>query len=111
MRADRTKRSLLVWALPKKEGVCCVDWGFKSISGSCFPNPRNMANQISGPATPLRQVPKISFRVLIIGRANAGKTSIMQRICDTTQSPVVYRKMYDKHKAYEQEIVSIPTFL
>ncbi|PPQ94589.1 hypothetical protein CVT25_011902 [Psilocybe cyanescens] len=35
---------------------------------------------------------KIRFRVLIIGRANAGKTSILQRVCGTTQSPVVYRR-------------------
>ena len=36
-------------------------------------------------------VPKIPFRVLIIGRANAGKTSILQRVCETTESPVIYR--------------------
>ncbi|KAH9167609.1 hypothetical protein EDB89DRAFT_2245632 [Lactarius sanguifluus] len=39
-----------------------------------------------------RRTPKITFRVLIIGRANAGKTSILQRICDTTDSPVIYRR-------------------
>jgi len=33
----------------------------------------------------------IKFRVLIIGRANAGKTSILQRVCDTTESPEIYR--------------------
>jgi len=33
----------------------------------------------------------VKFRVLIIGRANAGKTSILQRVCDTTESPEVYR--------------------
>ena len=38
-----------------------------------------------------RPIPKIQFRVLIIGRANAGKTSILQRVCDTTESPVIYR--------------------
>jgi septin family protein len=32
----------------------------------------------------------IKFRVLIIGRANAGKTSILQRVCDTTDSPEIY---------------------
>jgi GTPase SAR1 family protein len=32
----------------------------------------------------------IKFRVLIIGRANAGKTSILQRVCDTTESPEIY---------------------
>jgi hypothetical protein len=33
----------------------------------------------------------LRFRVLIIGRANAGKTSILQRVCDTTDSPEIYR--------------------
>jgi hypothetical protein len=33
----------------------------------------------------------VKFRVLIIGRANAGKTSILQRVCDTTESPGLYR--------------------
>ena len=33
----------------------------------------------------------VRFRVLIIGRANAGKTSILQRVCDTTESPKIYR--------------------
>jgi GTPase SAR1 family protein len=32
----------------------------------------------------------VQFRVLIIGRANAGKTSILQRVCDTTESPEIY---------------------
>ena len=41
---------------------------------------------------PPPRLPKIKFRVLIIGRANAGKTSILQRVCDTTESPVVYRQ-------------------
>ncbi|KAH9169810.1 hypothetical protein EDB89DRAFT_1854135 [Lactarius sanguifluus] len=37
---------------------------------------------------PRRRIPEVQFRVLIIGRANAGKTSILQRICETTESPV-----------------------
>ena len=40
---------------------------------------------------PRRPIQEIRFRVLIIGRANAGKTSILQRVCDTTESPVIYR--------------------
>ena len=51
-----------------------------------------MGNQNSVPATSDRQLPKIKFRVLIIGRANAGKTSLLQRVCDTTDSPVIYRR-------------------
>jgi GTPase SAR1 family protein len=34
----------------------------------------------------------LKFRVLIIGRANAGKTSILQRVCDTTESPKIYKR-------------------
>lgn len=30
------------------------------------------------------------FRVLIIGRANAGKTTILQKICNTTDDPEIY---------------------
>ena len=37
------------------------------------------------------KIPNIRFRVLIIGRANAGKTTILQRVCDTTESPKTYR--------------------
>ncbi|KAH8978113.1 hypothetical protein EDB86DRAFT_2816375 [Lactarius hatsudake] len=40
---------------------------------------------------PSRRIPEVRFRVLIIGRANAGKTSILKRICETTESPVIYR--------------------
>jgi len=40
---------------------------------------------------PRRRLPKLQFRVLIIGRANAGKTTILQRVCETTASPTIYR--------------------
>ncbi|KIM82346.1 hypothetical protein PILCRDRAFT_97521 [Piloderma croceum F 1598] len=30
------------------------------------------------------------FRILIIGRANAGKTTILQKVCNTTEKPVIY---------------------
>jgi septin family protein len=30
------------------------------------------------------------FRVLVIGRANAGKTTICQKMCNTTDPPVVH---------------------
>src|ERR1700761_5499742 len=42
-----------------------------------------------------RRFPNLQFRVLIIGRANAGKTSILQRVCDTTESPTIYRRGKD----------------
>ncbi len=40
-----------------------------------------------------RPIPNIIFRVLIIGRANSGKTTILQRVCDTTDSPTIYRRI------------------
>jgi septin family protein len=29
------------------------------------------------------------FRILIIGRANAGKTTILQKVCNTTEGPKI----------------------
>ena len=29
------------------------------------------------------------FRILVIGQANAGKTTLLQRVCKTTESPIV----------------------
>ena len=52
--------------------------------------PKNSVAPMGTQQTP-RRIPKIQFRILIIGRANSGKTSILQRVCDTTESPVIYR--------------------
>ncbi|KAG1869886.1 GTP-binding protein [Suillus subluteus] len=30
------------------------------------------------------------FRILVVGRANAGKTTILQRVCNTRDNPVIY---------------------
>ena len=38
------------------------------------------------------RIPVVKFRVLVIGRANAGKTSILQRVCETTESPTIHRE-------------------
>ncbi|KAG1752222.1 hypothetical protein EDB19DRAFT_1870682, partial [Suillus lakei] len=32
----------------------------------------------------------VRFRILIIGRANAGKTTILQKVCNTRENPVIY---------------------
>ncbi|KAG1826329.1 hypothetical protein EV424DRAFT_667888 [Suillus variegatus] len=36
------------------------------------------------------------FRVLIVGRANAGKTTILQKVCNTTDQPEIYDSQGNK---------------
>jgi len=47
----------------------------------------NMSNSLD--AFELRQKYK-HFRVLVIGRANAGKTTLLKRVCNTTEEPCIY---------------------
>jgi len=30
------------------------------------------------------------FRILVIGRVNAGKTTLLKRVCNTTKEPCIY---------------------
>ncbi|KZP15899.1 hypothetical protein FIBSPDRAFT_895415 [Athelia psychrophila] len=41
------------------------------------------------------------FRTLIIGRANAGKTTILQKVCGTTKKPVVYDVQGEKRGLHD----------
>ncbi|KDQ64038.1 hypothetical protein JAAARDRAFT_117913 [Jaapia argillacea MUCL 33604] len=36
------------------------------------------------------------FRVLVMGKANAGKTTILQKVCNTTDQPVIYNGQGEK---------------
>ncbi|KAG2121425.1 hypothetical protein DEU56DRAFT_746649 [Suillus clintonianus] len=36
------------------------------------------------------------FRILIIGRANAGKTTILQRVCNTKENPEIFNSAGEK---------------
>ena len=38
----------------------------------------------------LRAATYTRFRILVIGQANAGKTTLLQRVCDTTEDPCIY---------------------
>ncbi|KAG9312239.1 hypothetical protein JVU11DRAFT_7538 [Chiua virens] len=47
------------------------------------------------PSTEFMQIDSIRkkfgrFRILIVGRANAGKTTILKQICNSTEDPVIY---------------------
>lgn len=50
-----------------------------------------MAPTDSQQLEPRRRVPKIQFRVLTKGRADAGKTAILQKVRETTESPIIYQ--------------------
>ena len=51
-------------------------------------NPRDMADLAM--ADIRSRIP--SFRILIIGKANAGKTTILRKICETTDTPTVVNR-------------------
>ena len=38
------------------------------------------------------------FRVLVVGRSNAGKTTLLQRVCNTTEPPDIYNSKGEKVK-------------
>ena len=38
------------------------------------------------------------FRILVVGRSNAGKTTLLQRICNTTELPEIYNSKGEKVK-------------
>jgi hypothetical protein len=55
------------------------------------------------------RIPTIQFRVLIIGRANAGKTSVLQRVCDTTEMSrpcIFYRFIWIYSDLFDRGFVS-----
>ncbi|KAI5981822.1 hypothetical protein EDD15DRAFT_320682 [Pisolithus albus] len=49
------------------------------------------------PAKAKKHIDRIRrFRILIMGRANAGKTTILQRVCNTTDQPEIYNGKGEK---------------
>jgi hypothetical protein len=47
---------------------------------------------MAGQQNDLTRLPRgeVKFRILVIGRANSGMTSILERVCDTTESPEIH---------------------
>ena len=56
---------------------------FRQMSTSF--QPKLTAQQIEKTRAKFKQ-----FRILVIGRANAGKTTILRRVCDTTDDPMIF---------------------
>ena len=40
------------------------------------------------------------FRILVVGRSNAGKTTLLQRVCNTTELPEIYNSKGEKVKHF-----------
>jgi len=38
------------------------------------------------------------FRILVLGRSNAGKTTLLQRVCNTTELPEIFNSKGEKVK-------------
>ena len=56
---------------------------------SLFISPRPTTTMMSSDPYDLR-ARYTHFRILVIGRANAGKTTLLQRVCNTTEDPCIY---------------------
>ncbi|KIM65653.1 hypothetical protein SCLCIDRAFT_1212046 [Scleroderma citrinum Foug A] len=72
-------------------------------AGFCLDAAKNV------PRDPTRNIPRMDpavarkhfdrigrFRILVIGRSNAGKTTLLQRICNTTELPEVFNSEGEK---------------
>ena len=49
------------------------------------------------------------FRILVIGRANAGKTTLLKRVCNTKEDPVYSEVRYICSALYPTLIIPSPT--
>jgi len=49
------------------------------------------------------------FRILVIGRANAGKTTLLKRVCNTKEDPVYSEVRYMRFALHPTLIIPSPT--
>ena len=61
--------------------------------------PADLAPTVSTITTDLEEAAKLRakythFRILVIGRANAGKTTLLKRVCNTENDPVYIKVRY-----------------
>ena len=59
----------------------------------------DMAADILDPAEVKKHFDRIGhFRILVLGRSNAGKTTLLQRVCNTTELPEIFNSKGEKVK-------------
>ena len=60
------------------------------MADNANPSASSSAGNQEDPADPqLRSMFKV-LRILIVGRANAGKTTILQKLCNSTEDPMIF---------------------
>ncbi|KIO06247.1 hypothetical protein M404DRAFT_999461 [Pisolithus tinctorius Marx 270] len=64
---------------------------WRSLRRSQGPSDNAASNYRLDPNKAKRQIDRIPrFRILVMGRANAGKTTVLQRVCNTTDQPEIF---------------------
>ena len=59
----------------------------------------NMMADIVDPVEVKKHFDRIGrFRILVLGRSNAGKTTLLQRVCNTTELPEIFNAEGEKVK-------------
>jgi len=70
--------------------------------------PADLASTVSTITTDPKEAAKLThFRILVIGRANAGKTTLLKRVCNTKEDPVYSEVRYMRFALYP--ILTIPS--
>ncbi len=98
----------LPWPIPRglipsqtREGLPYAESGTRRIDNKIrrFPATQNIDSQILPSLTNMKesiiQQQYHRFRILVIGRANAGKTTLLKRVCNTTDEPCIYDEKSD----------------
>ena len=92
----------IVNRLPKRPKEFSIDWRKQCdldrgvrLKASRFIPTCCWASSSLPPADPEEEAAKLRakytrFRILVIGRANAGKTTLLKRVCNTTEEPSIY---------------------
>jgi len=76
--------------------------------------PADLAPTVSTITTDPKEAAKLRarythFRILVIGRANAGKTTLLKRVCNTKEDPVYSEVRYMRLALYPTLTIPSPT--
>ena len=86
-----TKTVLRTDPIDQRACTSIVETGFRTDATKNVPRDSTGSIPRMDPAIARKHFDRIGrFRILVIGRSNAGKTTLLQRICNTTELPEVF---------------------